>query len=434
MQLKNKKVLVYGLGESGRAVIRFLRENHAQVSFYDDNIEFYSYIGFERNPFDKQYDFAVVSPGVKCVGNKLLQHLREKNVLVMSEIDFAYLNCKGKVIGVTGTNGKTTTCMLTYKILKSAGIQTFLCGNIGLPFTAVVKHTTKKSVVVCEVSNFQLELSRFFRPNVACILNVQEDHLDRHGSFAEYKRVKEKIAENMKKSDKLILNLDDEETKYMVVHSNYGYFSKTPLKRGVSVKNGEIYVNKKSVLKIDKIKLRGEKNLENVLASVAICSNFHVRKTAIENAVENFVPASHRMQIIGSFEGVTYVDDSKATNVASTVSCVESFQGAGIVLLMGGRGKQIDYAKLFEKNFQIKEIVCFGEEKDNISSVAESFGYKTTKKDTLRQAVESASKIASAGDFVLLSPACSSFDEFESYADRGEKFKEYVVGIVDGKF
>lgn len=431
MNLKNKNVLVYGLGDSGRAVIKVLRENNAYVSFYDDNLSFYDYVGFERDPFSKMYDFVVVSPGVKCLGNKLLENFAQKNILVMSELDFGYLMCKGRIVGITGTNGKTTTSMLTNKILKHAGYETFLCGNIGLPISAIASQTTRKSIVVCEVSNFQLETSRFFRPNIACILNVCPDHLDRHGNFFEYKKIKRKIAQNMKRKDVLILNLDDEEAKYMVEHKNFQYFSKRTLKSGVYVKEDKIFIGKKQIADVKEIKMRGEKNLENVLASLAICSHFKVKKECIAEAISNFMPASHRMEIVGTIEGVVYVDDSKATNVASTVACVEAFRDKDVILLLGGKGKGIDYSEIFEKKFCIREVVCFGEERDNIENCARKFDIKTSNFGTLFDATKYAIKIATDGDYVLLSPACSSFDEFSNYQERGEKFKEIVLGCLN---
>ena len=431
MKLKNKKVLVYGLGESGRAAIKLLREQKAEVSFYDDNINFFSYIGFEREPRRKHFDIAIVSPGIKCQGNSLLQHLHEDGTLVLSELDFGYLMSKGKVIGITGTNGKTTTCMLVYKILKNAGYKTFLCGNIGVPISAIASQTTKKSVIVCEVSNFQLELCNFFRPNIGCVLNIKPDHIDRHGSFEEYKRVKAKIAENMEGHDVLILNLDDEEAKKIAKFRHTEFFSKEQMRSGTYVFEKSVCKNKKPLFPLCDIKMRGEKNLENVLASVAICSHFKVKKEIYSKTLQNFVPASHRMEVIGKINGVTYVDDSKATNVASTIACLEAFSKENIILLAGGRGKDISYDELFSCCGLLKEIVCFGEEGENIFLSAKKHGKNSMVFTTMSEATKHAIDVAEEGDYVVLSPACSSFDEFENYAERGERFKEIVLGEIE---
>lgn len=433
MRFKYKNILVYGLGDSGRAVIKILREKHAFVSFFDDNIKYWDYVGFEREPQNKDYDLVIISPGIKCLDNPLLQTFKDKKIPVISELDFAYLLNKGKIIAITGTNGKTTVSMLTHKILKTAGYDAFLCGNIGLPFSSVCEKTTKESVVVCEVSNFQLETSKYFRPNVACILNIKPDHLDRHGSFDEYKRVKGKIASQMKKHDVLILNLDDEEAKRMVLHKRYQYFSKFPIKKGIYVAKGFIHINRKPVLSLENIKLKGEKNLENVLASVSICSHFNVFPKDFAEAVSNFSPASHRIEFVGQKNGVTFIDDSKATNVASTVACVEAFKDESIILLMGGLGKEIDYSELFSLGYKIKEVVCFGKDRNSIQSCANKFGYTTSNFEKFEQAVSYCKTVAEKGDYVLLSPACASFDEFSGYAERGDKFKNLVLESVDEK-
>lgn len=427
MKFKGKQVLVYGLGDSGRAVSKILKEKGAIVSLFDDDLKYLEYVGFERNPFDKTFDLVVLSPGVKINGNKLLEHFNSQRIPVISEIDFGYIFAKGKLIAITGTNGKTTTSMLTYKILKGAGYKTFLCGNIGLPFSSIAQKTTRKSVVVCEVSNFQLESSKFFRANVSAVLNLAPDHLDRHGSFEEYKRVKALIAKNIKDKDILIVNYDDENTKNMFLHKKTEFFSKNTLKKGVFCKNNQIFINKKSILSLSTIKLKGEKNLENVLASIAICKYFHVSNQEIERAVSNFVPASHRMEIVGKRNGVTFVDDSKATNLSSTIACVEAFKNKRKILLMGGLGKEIDYADFFSQKPNLKKLICFGSDGQKIFDCAKSFEMDVEVFDKFEDAVKFSNQIAEEGDFVLLSPACASFDEFSSYAERGDKFKEIVL-------
>ncbi|MBP3431578.1 MAG: UDP-N-acetylmuramoyl-L-alanine--D-glutamate ligase [Clostridia bacterium] len=428
MRLKNKKVLVLGLGDSGRAVIKLLQKKEAHVSFYDDNVKFFDYVGFERNPENVNWDLVIVSPGIKCIGNALLKAFEDRKIPIISELDFAYLNCRGKIVAITGTNGKTTTSMLTSKILRAAGFKTFLCGNIGLPFSAICEKTTKDSVVVCEVSNFQLETSKFFRADIACVLNIKPDHLDRHGSFEEYKRVKGKITDNLRRKDLLILNLDDEETKRMVLHKRFQYFSKFRIKKGVYVWNNQIMCGKKSLLSLNEVTLRGEKNLENVLASISICSRFKIAPIEYSQAMKNFAPASHRMQKVGELDGVTYIDDSKSTNIASTIACLEAFAGEEVWLLLGGQGKEIDYDELFGKKFKIKKVICFGQDGKKIAESAKKFKYFFELFDKFDDAVNFCKMNSAPGDFVLLSPACASFDEFSSYAERGERFKTLIVG------
>ncbi len=415
------------MGDSGRAVAKLLKQKEAQISFYDEDVRFFDQIGFERNPQNTHWDLVILSPGVKCRNNPILKSFEEQKISVISEIDFAYLNSQGKVLAVTGTNGKTTVCMLVNRILKMAGYKTFLCGNIGLPFSAICQQTSKDSVVVCEVSNFQLEASRFFRADVASILNVRPDHLDRHGSFAEYVRVKGKIAKNLKRKDLLILNLDDQQSKKLILHKKFMFFSKNRLKKGVCVWKNQICINRKGVLNLSDIHLKGEKNLENVLASVAITSQFKISKQTYCEAVKSFVPASHRMECVGTLNGVTYIDDSKATNVASTVACVEAFKEHSIWLLVGGQSKEISYSDLFSQNFAIKRVVTFGQDGQKIEECARSFGYATCQFQKMTDAVKFCKSEAVRGDYVLLSPACASYDEFSSYAERGDHFKKLVL-------
>ena len=433
MIFKHKNVLVYGLGDSGRAAIKILIEIGAKVSFFDDDINFLTNIGFEKDPFSKKYDYAIISPGVKVIENKLINHLKDVGTIILSELDLAYMLCKGKIVAITGTNGKTTTCMLVHKMLKTAGFDAVLCGNIGLPFSSVVQKVKKDTIVVCEVSSFQLETSQLFRPNIACILNIQPDHIDRHETFENYKNAKEKIAQKMKKKDVLILNSDDENAKNTKIHNRLQFFSKNPLKKGVFVLDGGVFVNRKRVLDLENIKLRGEKNLENVLAAIAICSHFHIEKDVFKGVLENFAPAHHRMEVLGVVDGVTYVDDSKATNVASTIACVEAFKDEKLILLMGGKSKKIDYGMLFSQKFDIKSVICFGEEGIEIAKCAGEFGCKTEVFEWFERAVRRSVEIAEKGDFVLLSPACSSFDEFASYVERGEKFCELILGTRNEK-
>lgn len=432
MKLKNKHVLVYGLGDSGRAAIKLLKNLGAHVSFYDDNVKFFDYIGFEREP-RKKWDLVVMSPGIKCIGNELLGWFEGEKIPVVSELDLAYLHSKGKIIAVTGTNGKTTVSMLAHRILKAAGKETFLCGNVGLPFSAICEKTTKNSIVVCEVSNFQLETSRFFRGDVSTILNIKPDHLDRHGNFEEYLRVKCKIAQNLKHGDLLVLNLDDDVTKKLDLHKKTKYFSKTSLKHGTSIWRNQIYVGRKKILSVSDIPLLGEKNLENVLAAVAVTAPFKIDENAYFTAIKNFSPAGHRMEKVGTIFSVTFIDDSKATNVASTIACVQAFAGKQIWLLMGGQGKEIDYDDLFKIGFDIKRVVCFGQDAENISKSAQKYAYKTQVFEKFASAVEFCMKNAKEDDFVILSPGCASFDEFSSYAERGDMFKKIVLGQLNEK-
>lgn len=423
MKFKNKRVLVYGLGDSGRSAVKLLTKLGAHVFFYDDNLEYAGYVGYVRRMEEEHFDFCVLSPGVKIKDNPNIEILKGKGTVILSELDLGYLFLKGKIIAVTGTNGKTTTVSLIYKILKDNGYDARLCGNIGVPITSVVD-TNKNSVTVVEVSSFQLESSYLFRCDIGVILNVMPDHLDRHGTMQEYIDCKKKLASFTRK--KLVLNLDDEIAKTFNFKKKCLYFSKKTLKKGVFLKNNQIFINKKPVCSLNDIKLLGEKNLENVLGAVAALSDF--KGLNFRESISDFSPKSHRLEVVGQRGGAIFVDDSKATNVASTLNALSAFRGKKIILLLGGRGKNYPYDAIFQH--KIKAVVTFGEEGERISETANRYGVTTANFRRFDEAVRYACERNEGGDVVLLSPACSSFDEFSSYKERGERFKEIVLDYL----
>lgn len=426
MRLKGKKVLVYGLGNSGQEVCRVLHSEGACVSLYDDDKRFSSLFCYEKNPLEKRYDLVIVSPGIKVIGNPLISNFDEK--IVMSELDFGFSFVKGKVIAVTGTNGKTTTCSLLGKIFSEAGRENFVCGNIGLPLSSVAQKTSKKSVSIVEVSNFQLELSKSFKPDVATVLNITDDHLDRHGSFEEYRRVKEKIFQNFSGKEVAVVNLDDEESLKLNFPKRKKFFSKNTLDKGAYVKNGYVFCDKKKIMLATQIPLLGEKNLENVLCAIMIARLFKIKPKTIKNAIMNFAPPPHRIEFVGEVNGAKIFNDSKSTNVACSLMAIEAVGNDNLVLMVGGRNKDNDFEKLFSKNFSAKKIVAFGEAREEIKSVAEKYGFDVSSFDTMKEGAIFAREICKAGDVVLFSPACASFDEFSSYSARGQRFKEIIMG------
>ncbi len=427
MRLKGKNVLVYGLGTSGQEVCRLLHSEGACVSLYDDDKRFSGLFCYEKKPERQAYDLVVVSPGIKVIGNHLISKLSE-TTRVISELDLGYEFVKGKIIAITGTNGKTTTCSLLGKIFSDAGKTNFVCGNIGLPLCSVAKQTTKKSVSIVEVSNFQLELSKSFHPNVASVLNITEDHMDRHGSMEEYKRVKEKIFQNFTSKDIAVVNLDDSETLSINFPKNKRKFSKKELSKGTFVKNGFIYCGKKRIMLVSEVPLLGEKNLENVLCCIQIACLFHIKPKIIRKAIANFKAPSHRLEFLGEVDGVKVYNDSKSTNVACTLMAIESLSCDNIILLVGGKNKESNFDNLFSKNLNVKEVVCFGECNEEVFLSAEKFGYNPVKFEKMAKATAYAKNIAEQGDTILFSPACASFDEFSSYSARGQRFKELMMG------
>lgn len=430
LNLKGKKVLVYGLGISGQAACKLLHDNGACVSIYDNEERFSNIYSYEKNPLLKKYDFVVVSPGIKVIGNQLISHFLINKTLVISELDLGYLFCKGKVIGITGTNGKTTVTSLTGEIFKKAGLKTFVCGNIGLPICSISQQTDKESYIVCEVSNFQLELSHFFSPDECAILNLAPDHIDRHGNYDEYIRVKKKII-SKKKSQKVVLNFDDNVVNVLQNTKKTLYFSKKMLNKGVFVKNNAIYHNKTKIISLNDIPLFGEKNLENVLASVALSVRYKIKPSIIKKAIMEFKAPAHRLEYLGEVNGAMVFDDSKATNISASISAINSLGEKGLIVLLGGQNKDCEFDEIFNKKLNFENILCFGHAGQEIFDCAKKYGYNPMIFPTMKSATFYAKSNACEGQKILLAPACSSFDEFSSYASRGEIFKEIMFGTFE---
>ena len=423
---KGKNVLVYGMGRSGQSASKLLYECDACVSIYDEDKGFSNMFCFEEDPLKNNYDLVVVSPGIKVIDNPIIEYFQKSKTTVISELDLGSSFCQGKIIAVTGTNGKTTVTSMIGEILKRAGKEVFVCGNIGLPISSIALKTTRKSYIVCEVSNFQLELSTVFNPYIACMLNLQEDHIDRHGNFAEYVRVKNKITQNFT-NNLFIYNLDDSNSKLLELPKNVSVNSKHELKKGCFIKDSFIYFNKIKVMDVAEVPLLGEKNLENVLAVVNTCMHLKIKPQIIREGIMEFCPLPHRLERVGNIRGVEYINDSKSTNTACTEMAISSLKRDNLILLVGGQNKNCDFESLFSLNITIKEVVCFGDAGEEIQIIAKKKGYKTSLYSTMKEAVLDIKKRAEKGDCVLLSPGCASFDEFSSYAVRGQIFKELVL-------
>ncbi len=427
LKLRGKNVLVYGMGASGQSAARLLHQNGACVSIYDDENKFSSFYSYEKSPTLNKFDLVVVSPGIKVRGNDLISFFIANKIPVISELDLGFLFCKGKVIGITGTNGKTTVTSMVGDIFKKAGKTCFVCGNIGLPVTSIASKSDNKSYVITEVSNFQLELSKYFCPDIACVLNLAPDHLDRHGSFEEYVRVKKKIISKPKKQ-KIILNYDDNITRQLYLNKKTLFFSKKMLNKGVFIKNSAIYFNKTKIISCNDIPLFGEKNLENTLASVAISVACKIKPCFIKSAILEFKAPHHRMEYLGKVNGADVFDDSKATNIFACKSAIEALGEKRIVLLIGGQNKDFEFDEIFSSGYDFEEVLCFGQCAQEVFDCAKKYGYSPKSFSSMKGATFYAKENASKGQKILLAPACASFDEFSSYAVRGEVFKEIMLG------
>jgi UDP-N-acetylmuramoylalanine--D-glutamate ligase len=449
MELKNKRVLVVGLGKSGLAAAQFLKARGARVTVSDarpatliaelsDLLDqgFMVEAGSHGLLTFRRQDLIVVSPGVPMSTPELAQ-VRAMGAHIIGELELGAMFLQGSVVGITGSNGKTTTTSLVGKIFADAGLPTLVGGNIGFPVTAMVAESTPETVNVIEVSSFQLETVEAFKPRIAVVLNLTPDHLDRHGTFENYAAAKERIFARQGARDALVLNADDAVVQGMAARARgeVFWFSATKIvRRGTFVRDGVVmWVEKEGgvsepVMPVSEITLRGAHNVENVLAAVCVARLATVPAEVIRASVAGFKAVEHRLEFVRELEGVRYYNDSKATNVDATIKAVEAFTG-GIWLILGGKDKDSDYRVLAPLvRERVKTVITIGSAAEKIERQLAGV-VKIERAETLQRAVAFAQAGASAGDTVLLAPACASFDQFKNYEERGRVFKELVQAL-----
>ncbi len=383
-------------------------------------------------------DYLVVSPGVP-LSLEILKRARISNIPIFSELEFAAWFCRGKIVAITGTNGKTTTTALTGEVFKAAGIPTLVCGNIGVAFTDVADQVPENGVAVVEVSSFQLETVADFRPNACAILNITPDHLDRHGSMDGYKKAKYRITENQGPDDYFIINRDDEilMTDPAPTQATRLQFSiKDDTTANTFVRDGALWIRFKGhesqVIAVDEITIQGPHNLQNAAAAVALAMTLDVPTAAMAQALKSFPGVEHRLEKAGVVAGITFINDSKATNVDSVVVALRSMRTPTYVI-MGGRHKGAPYTPIIEAGKPvIKGVIAIGESREKIfNDLGKAFPVSFAA--TLEEAVHKGFEMAHPGETVLLSPGCSSFDMFENFEHRGQVFKQTVASLKNGK-
>jgi UDP-N-acetylmuramoylalanine--D-glutamate ligase len=378
-----------------------------------------------------EQDLIVVSPGV-LANLPALQAARKKNIPVWSEIELAWRFLRGKLVAITGSNGKTTTTALVAHILKASNIPTLVGGNIGTPLLALVETSTDPAVTVAEISSFQLETIEAFRPEIGVLLNLTPDHLDRHGTFEEYARAKMRMFENQLERDFAVLNADDPEiTKRMPAKPHIFWFSRQKrVANGAFLRDNEIIFRNEGsetvLARRDQIPLRGEHNVENGLAACAAAYLAGATPEAIAGAVKSFRGVEHRLEFVAEISGVQFYNDSKATNVDAAVKAIQAFPGPLLVIL-GGKDKGSPYTPLRDLlHERARMALLIGESADKIAADLQG-AVEISYAGTLDRAVQIAIELSQPEDTVLLAPACSSFDQFENYEQRGRVFKELVA-------
>jgi UDP-N-acetylmuramoylalanine--D-glutamate ligase len=448
VKLSGKKTLVLGAGKSGIASAKFVAERGGTVALYDKKpVETWSdeakslkdlKVGLidENLPswLLDQIDLVVISPGVPA--NSIpARYVDRKDGEVIGEVELAYRFLKGRIVGITGSNGKTTTTTLVGELLKNDGIETLVGGNIGTPLLDLTQIATDKTWTVAELSSFQLETIKDFRPNVAIATNVTPNHMDRYDFFSDYAAAKHRLFMNQTSEDVAILNADDEITASWAkgLRANVVLFSvKKELDEGLFLRGRDLVSRANGKEKVlttrDEIFVRGLHNVENVLAAFAAGLACGASPDSMRETVKNFKGVEHRIEFVAEIAGVKFYNDSKATSVDATLKALEALseEAGKTVLILGGRGKNAPYSPLVPLiESSVRKLILIGEDADNIESQLENHA-EIVRADSMADAVQKSLEAAEKNDSVLLAPACASFDMFRSFEERGKVFKREV--------
>lgn len=453
MELRDKKVLVFGAGISGIGSCELLTDKGAEIILYDGNKNLNIEATKERIGKDKavsivtgdfpeellkSLDLVVMSPGVPTDLPVVLR-MKEMGIPVWGEIELAYVCGKGEILGITGTNGKTTTTSLLGEIMKNAFESVFVVGNIGNPYTMVASQTREESVIVAELSSFQLEGIHTFRPRVSAVLNITPDHLNRHHTMEAYIQAKFDVTKNQTAEDTCVLNYEDEVTHKMgeKVAAKVLYFSSAhKLEKGIYLDNNVIIYKPEAekdgieVCDVSELQILGIHNYENVMAAVAMAAAYGVDMDIIRATVKAFKGVEHRIEFVAEKNGVVYYNDSKGTNPDAAIKGIQAMVRP-TVLIGGGYDKQSDFHEWIRSfDGKVRYLVLIGATKEQIRREAEECGFTNCiLRETFEEAMETCVELARPGDAVLLSPACASWGMFPNYEVRGKEFKNYVLAL-----
>ncbi|MBO4281316.1 MAG: UDP-N-acetylmuramoyl-L-alanine--D-glutamate ligase [Lachnospiraceae bacterium] len=453
MDLKGKKIVVIGAGKSGISACKLLTEEGADITLYDSNEQmdvkevrgrigdtFAGKIvtgGFPKS-LEEEAELIVISPGVPS-DLDYLNRIRERGTPIWGEVELAYRFAKGKLIAVTGTNGKTTTTALTGEIMKLYFENVFVVGNIGTPYTDFAKQMTEDSVTVAEMSSFQLESIDEFHPCVSMVLNITPDHLNRHHTMEAYTAAKFNVAKNQTPGEVCILNYEDERlhTESKKLHTKVFWFSSARiLKRGLYLSGDKIVYNdgtsEQVVIDVHELNIIGKHNYENAMAAIAAGISMNVPMHLIQEALRNFVAVEHRIEYTATKRGVMYYNDSKGTNPDASIQAVKAMDRPTI-LIGGGYDKGSSYEEWI-KSFdgKIKLLLLMGQTAAKIELTARNMGFNDIiRVNSMEEAVRTAADHAIPGEAVLLSPCCASWGMFKNYEERGEIFKKLVRSLPD---
>ena len=441
-----EKVLVIGAARSGLAGAEFLAKQGNQVVLTDmkqavqvDNLAELgvSFVWGEQPDVEAiKPDYIVMSPGVPLTIPPV-KYAKEHGIPVIGELELAYRNCKAPFAAITGTNGKTTTTTLIGELMKKTGRQVFVGGNIGVPIITYADKLQEEDIVVAEVSSFQLETVESFCPHLALMINLTPDHLDRHGDMAGYLAAKARIFENQKESDYLVLNYDDEALRELAPQSRGKviFFSqKHKLEEGVYLDGRKVMLalNGESlfICNADEIAIKGKHNLENAMGAIVFAYLSGVRAEDIRDVLMTFQGVEHRLEPVRTLNEVLYINDSKGTNPDSTIKAIEAYDRP-IVIILGGKNKGVPFTELAGLVKQrVKKAVLVGQAKEELAEALDAADFNDyVRTESFEEAVTKAAELAEPGDIVLLSPACTSWDMFSSFEERGRLFKKLVMEL-----
>ncbi|WP_332632197.1 UDP-N-acetylmuramoyl-L-alanine--D-glutamate ligase [Halalkalibacter flavus] len=442
---KGKKILVLGLAKSGEAAARLLHKLGAAVVVndakrYEENQQAKELekLGIKvvcgHHPLsllEEDLDLVVKNPGIPY-SNPIIKEAIHRGLSVVTEIEIASLISEAEIVAITGSNGKTTTTTLIHEMLKTSEREPLIAGNIGTVACEVAEEATNSQVIVLEVSSFQLLGTEQFKPKVSVFLNLFDAHLDYHGTKDEYSLAKAKITANQSKEDYLVYNMDDPIVREIANKSNatlIPFSVKQRLSKGLCIQQDSIFYNGQSIISLDSIVLPGAHNLENILAAIGAALTVGARLQQVRHVLQTFSGVEHRLQFVTDYKDRRFYNDSKATNILASQKALEAFEQP-IVLLAGGLDRGNDFDDLLPSLGNVKALITFGETKDKLAKTAEEANVKTiVYADGMQEAVLAAFEKSEAGDVILLSPACASWDQYKTFEERGERFVEAVKSL-----
>ncbi|HFU4460015.1 TPA: UDP-N-acetylmuramoyl-L-alanine--D-glutamate ligase [Streptococcus suis] len=435
--VKNKKVLVLGLAKSGESAARLLDTLGAIVTVNDGK-------AFEENPtaqalleegirvicgshplelLDEDFALMVKNPGIRY-DNPMVEKALKKGIPVWTEVELAYLISDAQIIGITGSNGKTTTTTMIADVLNAGNKPAKLCGNIGYPASSVAQTATKNDTLVMELSSFQLMGTEVFHPRVAVLTNLSANHIDYHGTYEDYVAAKWMIQRQMTEEDTIVLNFNQEEAKDLAQKTKAKVlpFSTKEEVDGAYLQDGKLYFKGEYVMDADQIGVPGTHNIENALATIAVAKLWGVDNQAIQESLAAFGGVKHRLQLVGKIDGVTFYNDSKSTNILATQKALSGFDNSKVILIAGGLDRGNEFDELVPDLLGLKKMVILGQSAPRVQRAADKAGVPTVAAEDIADATRKAFEQAEEGDIVLLSPANASWDMYPNFEVRGDVF------------